>query len=281
MAVLERTREGRAAGREALELLAVVAEADDQQRGRRGRAPPRAGRGRPCSGAACRSRGSSGGRPRRTPPAARRCPRPGAARSRCRGSADRPRASASRSRSASSRGWGVNSSTSTPGGTSCTRSTWPTTSSSTERMCSEPTKTASAPASVSLPHRSSSSLPRIEYSSSEPCALTAKRAPDGGADGRAEQDVVGEDEVGGELGPDGGGVGLDVAALLLVRPLLQQLGLAAPRSGRARRPAAARRGAPGARRARRRGRAAPDAAPGRRRPPRGPARAHSRTSARV
>ena len=69
--------------------------------------------------------------------------------------------------------WGRNSSTSTPGGTSCTRSTWPTTSSTTRRMCAEPTKTASAPASASRPHAESSALPRIEYSSSEPCALTA------------------------------------------------------------------------------------------------------------
>ena len=44
-------------------------------------------------------------------------------------------------------------------------------------MCAEPTKTASACASASLPHADSASLPRIEYSSSEPCALTAKRAP--------------------------------------------------------------------------------------------------------
>ncbi len=44
-------------------------------------------------------------------------------------------------------------------------------------MCSEPAKTASARSSDSLPHADSSSLPRIAYSSSEPCAFTAKRAP--------------------------------------------------------------------------------------------------------
>src|SRR5207249_2006528 len=62
---------------------------------------------------------------------------------------------------------GRNSSTSTPGGTSCTRSTCPTTSSSTSRMCLEPTYTASACSRLSRPNVTSSSLPRIEYSSSE------------------------------------------------------------------------------------------------------------------
>ena len=40
-------------------------------------------------------------------------------------------------------------------------------------MCADPTKTDVAPASTSLPHASSSGRPRIEYSSSEPCAFTA------------------------------------------------------------------------------------------------------------
>ncbi len=44
-------------------------------------------------------------------------------------------------------------------------------------MWAEPTKVAFAAASDSRPHSSSSGRPRIEYSSSEPCALTAKRAP--------------------------------------------------------------------------------------------------------
>ena len=44
-------------------------------------------------------------------------------------------------------------------------------------MCAEPTKTDAASFSDSLPQADSSALPRIEYSSSEPCALTAKRAP--------------------------------------------------------------------------------------------------------
>ncbi len=50
-------------------------------------------------------------------------------------------------------------------------------------MCSEPTKTASAFASDSPPHLDSSSFPRIEYSSSEPCALTAYLAPVAAATG--------------------------------------------------------------------------------------------------
>ena len=71
----------------------------------------------------------------------------------------------------------TNSSTSTPGGTSWTFSTVPTTSSSTARMCAEPTKTASAVASAAQDSATSSLRSRIEYSSSDPCALTAKRAP--------------------------------------------------------------------------------------------------------
>ena len=50
-------------------------------------------------------------------------------------------------------------------------------------MCPEPTKTACAPASDSRPHRSSSGFPRIEYSSSEPCAYTAYREPVAAATG--------------------------------------------------------------------------------------------------
>ncbi len=67
---------------------------------------------------------------------------------------------------------------STPGGTSATRSTWPITSSTTARMCSEPTYTASAWERVSRAQSISSGRPRIEYSSSEPCALTRNGRPD-------------------------------------------------------------------------------------------------------
>jgi hypothetical protein len=43
-----------------------------------------------------------------------------------------------------------------------------------------------------------------------------------GRDRAAQQDVVGEDEVGGELGANGGGVRLDVALALLGGELLEQ-----------------------------------------------------------
>ena len=67
------------------------------------------------------------------------------------------------------------------------------------RGCARSRRTPpSAPASASAPQRSSSALPRIEYSSSEPCAFTAKRAPLARADRGAEQHVVREDEVGGQ-----------------------------------------------------------------------------------
>ena len=44
-------------------------------------------------------------------------------------------------------------------------------------MCREPTNVASAPASASRPQASSRGRPRIEYSSSEPCALTRNGSP--------------------------------------------------------------------------------------------------------
>jgi len=45
-------------------------------------------------------------------------------------------------------------------------------------MCPEPTNVARAADSVSAPHAPRSGRPRIAYSSSEPCALTANCAPD-------------------------------------------------------------------------------------------------------
>ena len=76
-----------------------------------------------------------------------------------------------------SRGSGTHSSISTPGGTSITFAVWPHTSASTARMCSDPTNVARAEPRASAPQAESSALPRIEYSSSEPCALTANGAP--------------------------------------------------------------------------------------------------------
>ena len=44
-------------------------------------------------------------------------------------------------------------------------------------MWAEPTNVAAACRRQSRPHAASRALPRIAYSSSEPCAFTAKRAP--------------------------------------------------------------------------------------------------------
>ena len=82
-------------------------------------------------------------------------------------------------------------------------------------MCCDPTYTASAEASDSLPHASSSGRPRIEYSSSEPCALTRNGSPERGTDRAAHQDVVGEHEVGREQLAQRRDVRLDVPAALL------------------------------------------------------------------
>ena len=53
--------------------------------------------------------------------------------------------------------------------------------------------------------------------------LDAERLPGGGADGAAEQDVVGEDQVGRQQLAERGRVRLDVRGLLCVGELLQQL----------------------------------------------------------
>ena len=87
--VLERAREQRVPRRELLEVPAVVAEPDDQGARRASRAAPRSGGGRPCCRAACRSRGRSAARPRRSARGGVRCPRPGAARFGSRGSGGR------------------------------------------------------------------------------------------------------------------------------------------------------------------------------------------------
>ena len=112
-------------------------------------------------------------RPRpETPRAARRCPRRAGARWHCPGSAGRGRASASRPASASARDWGRHASMSTPGGTACTRSTGPHTSSTTCGCARSPRSPPPHRAAPRRPSADSSSLPRIEYSSSDPCAST-------------------------------------------------------------------------------------------------------------
>ncbi len=86
---------------------------------------------------------------------------------------------------------------------------------------------ARAPASTALPHASSSGRPRSEYSSSEPCALTAYRAPARRADRAAEEDVVAEDEVGGIELAEHRRVRLDPGVELGARAVLEQLDLVA------------------------------------------------------
>ena len=122
----------------------------------------------------------------------------------------------------------TNSSTSTPGGTSCTRSTWPTTSSSTladvggadedgaRRRPATPAPTPRAPA-----------VPRIEYSSSEPCALTAKRAPVARADRPAEQDVVAKTKSAGRCSRTAAAFASTQRVELRARAVLEQLDLVA------------------------------------------------------
>ena len=125
-------------------------------------------------------------------------------------------------------GRGTNSSTSTPGGTTWTRSTWPTTSSSTSRMCSEPTKTASAPASDSRPHVRELAVPAHRVL--ELRAVRLDRVPGAGrrSDRPSEQDVVREDEVGRQVLAERGGVRLDVAFALARGQLRQQACASSP-----------------------------------------------------
>ena len=90
----------------------------------------------------------------------------------------------------SARGSGTQSSMSTPGGISKHALDGPHDFLEDLRMCAEPTNVAPPAARVSAPRPTSAALPRIEYSSSEPCALTANGAPVAAPTGAAEQDVV-------------------------------------------------------------------------------------------
>ena len=187
VAMLERAGEERAlGGASASSVRAVRAEADDDEPRVERRASPRAAPARPSARSASRSRRRSARRRRGTPRAARRCPRPAGAPRRCPGSAGRARASVEQRRRARRRDpASTNSSTSTPGGTSthaldvaddvlehvagCARS---------RRRSPRPARATRAPT------RSSSGRPRIEYSSSEPCALTRNGTPGRRADRR-------------------------------------------------------------------------------------------------
>ena len=138
VAVLERAGEERRRGERAPRAARGSPRSRPRRRARRVPRAPRAAPGRPCSRSASRSRR----------PSARSCakkrakrsalPSSGSRSSRFPGFGGSARASSSSPASASTRGSGRNTPTSTPGGTISTRSTWPTTSSSTVRMCSEP-----------------------------------------------------------------------------------------------------------------------------------------------
>ena len=137
------------------------------------------------------------------------------------------RASCTSASSAAPRSSGVHSSTSTPGGTSCTRSTLPQTSSSTVRMCSEPTNVRGgqlerlAPPALELrvtPHRV------LELRA---VRLDGVPRPGGRADGPAEQHMVRKDEVGREQRAHGGCVRIDPGVQLLTGAILDATHLVA------------------------------------------------------
>ena len=78
-------------------------------------------------------------------------------------------------------------------------------------------------ASASAPQAESSALPRIEYSSSEPCALTANGAPVAAPDRPTEEDVVREDDVGGQERAERRRVRVDPAVELVPGAILDPL----------------------------------------------------------
>ena len=122
----------------------------------------------------------------------------------------------------------------------------------------------SAVSSTSRPHASSPGRPRIEYSSSEPCAFTAYGAPDARPTAPTEEHVVARRRSAGSWSRTAAAFASTQRVELLARAVLEELDLDSPRSGRARRRAAGRRRR-AARPRRHRGRSAPGAAPGRRR----------------
>ncbi len=180
------------------------------RRARRPRAARRSAPARPCSRSACRSRRRWAGRPRGTPRAARRCPRRAGARWRCPGWAGRcgPRPAGRRAPRAATAG--SHSSMSTPGGTACTRSTGPQTSSTTPRMCSEPTIIAAARRERARAPADSSGVAAhrvLELGSVHDHRVPVARSR---ADRAAEDHVAGDDQVRrGLVRADRRGVGLD------------------------------------------------------------------------
>ena len=133
------------------------------------------------------------------------------------------RASASSAASASALLWGRQTSMSTPGGTACTRSSGPQTSSTTLRMCSEPTITAAAPRCCLRAPRRKLGIPAhrvLELGTvrEDRVARTRRRA-----DGPAEDQVPGDHEIGGEVLADRAGVRPDPRVELGAAGLLHAL----------------------------------------------------------
>jgi hypothetical protein len=83
-------------------------------------------------------------------------------------------------------------------------------------MWSEPTKTARAGASASRARWARNGRPRIENSSSEPCAFTANGAPAAAATAPPGSTWFAKTRIGRKLRADGRGVRLDVRLPLRV-----------------------------------------------------------------
>ena len=110
-----------------------------------------------------------------------------------------------------------------PGGTSNTGSTGPTTSSSTSRMCARADEgRLRAPRATRAPHCSSRGRPRIEYSSSEPCALTRNGSPLAAPTGAPISTWFAKTRSAGSELAQRRRVRLDVARALVLGEVLQQ-----------------------------------------------------------
>ena len=243
-----------------LELRAVVAEADDDGARVDARAAPRAARGRPCCGSASRSRRRSAGRRRGTRASRSALPSSGSRSSRCPGSADRAAPRRASAASASSRGRGTPLVDVDAGRDLVdARRRGRTPPRAPARMCAEPTNDGrGALAAPRCPTRRAPAFPRIEYSSSEPCALTRVARAARGADRRRRAGRgCAKTRSAGRCSRSAAAFASTQRVELGARAVLHELRPRSPRSGRARTPAAARR-RPAARSRRRRGRSAPD-----------------------
>ena len=178
MAVLERAGEERARAGAPPPASRGSRRSRRSRRGRRPAAAPRAGRGRPCCRGASRSRRRSARRRRGTRPGARALPSSGQPLvrvARVRRIVPRLVEQAGERLLARPRAPLVDvdarAAPRAPGRRDRRRPPAP-------RGCGRSRRRPPPPrASASRPHADSAALPRIEYSSSEPCALTAKRAP--------------------------------------------------------------------------------------------------------